>query len=83
MDELPTTIRCRVVKKSRWLRPGEKSLLKSISLDVEAGRYFYFGDERNSDYSYSQLNISCSDSVPCFFDGFEVGQVVELEIRAK
>ena len=81
MNDVPQTIRCRVAKKSRYARQGDR-VFKSISLDPVPGRYFGLGDENSGDFEYSTINLSISDEVPCFFDGFEVNQLVELEIRA-
>lgn len=81
MSRTPETILCQVVKKSQWQRPGDKGLFKSISLDLVPGRYFALGDETQRDYEYLTLSISASASVPCFFDSFEVGQKVELEVK--
>jgi hypothetical protein len=77
----PETVVCYVTKKSKWYR-HDGGIFKSCSFSIKPGRYYSTGDETSPEYSQGGIDLTAYDSVPCFFDDFEVGQEVELEIRA-
>jgi hypothetical protein len=79
--EATSTIRCYVTKKSKWYR-HDGGVFKSCSFSIKPGRYYSQGDENSPEYSHGNIDLTVYATVSCFFDEFEVGQEVELEIRA-
>ena len=79
----PDKIACLVIKKSRWTYRGESRNFKSVSLEIVPGNYYSTGDETSPRMEMGVINLSACESVETFFDKFEVGQKVEIEIKVK